>query len=86
MTVGGTGDILAGLICGFVARGNTGFDAARLALHWLCTTADELFEEYGPCYKPEDILERMPHVLRRQLRQLNDWPPVDKPTAKSRNK
>ncbi len=75
MAVGGTGDCLAGMTAGFMARGLTPFDAARLAAYWLTTTADELWEEQGPCYIPEDVVERLPRTLRRGLTALGSWPP-----------
>ena len=76
MAVGGTGDLLAGLAAGFVARGAGGFDAARMAVLWLTTTADLLWQEQGPCYDAESVLERLPSTLRSFLEPLGMWPPV----------
>ena len=76
MAVGGTGDLLSGLTCGLIARGCNSFNAGRMALFWLCSAADELITEFGPCYNPEHIIERLPHTLRRHLRQLGMWPPI----------
>ncbi len=42
MTVGGTGDVLAGVIGGFLARGINPRDAARLAVDWLGRTGEAL--------------------------------------------
>ncbi len=76
MAVGGTGDLLAGLTAGFLARECEPFDAARLALYWLSTTADACWQDLGPCYLPEDILATLADILRTGLTALGDWPPV----------
>jgi NAD(P)H-hydrate epimerase len=76
MAVGGTGDLLAGLAAGLVARGTGGFDAARLAVLWLTSAADALWLEQGPCYDAETVLERLPATLRSLLEPLGMWPPV----------
>ena len=76
MAVGGTGDLLAGLTAGLLARGLTPFDAARLAVFWLTDTADGLWAEQGPCYLPEEILPRLGPTLRRHMEALGSWPPV----------
>ncbi len=76
MAVGGTGDILAGLAAGLMARGALPFDAARMAVLWLTTCADELWLEQGPCYDALTILDRLPTTLRTYLSTLKMWPPL----------
>ena len=76
MAVGGTGDLLAGLAAGLMARGALPFDAARMAVLWLTTSADELWLEQGPCYDALTVLDRLPATLRRYLSSLKMWPPV----------
>jgi NAD(P)H-hydrate epimerase len=76
MAVGGTGDCLAGLCAGLMARGCTPFDAARLAVLWLTMTADRRWAVEGPCYLPEDLVADLPAVLRDLLTPLDRWPPV----------
>lgn len=76
MAVGGTGDLLAGLAAGLIARGAGGFDAARLAVLWLTAAADVLWQEQGPCYDAESILPQLPRTLRTFLEPLGMWPPV----------
>lgn len=76
MAVGGTGDILAGLTTGLLARGASPFDACRMALLWETDTADRLWLEQGPCYGPEEILAELPASLRYHLQALDCWPPV----------
>jgi NAD(P)H-hydrate epimerase len=76
MAVGGTGDILAGLAAGLMARGALPFDAARMAVLWETTAADGLWLEQGPCYDAESVLTRLPATLRSFLEPLGSWPPV----------
>lgn len=76
MAMGGTGDVLAGLAAGLMARGNTAFDAARMAVMWECIAADELWQEQGPCYDTLQLLAHLPVTLRRLMEPLGLWPPV----------
>ena len=75
MAVGGTGDVLAGLCAGLVARGCRLFDAARIAAYWSCTTADALWEKMGPCYLPDDVLDGLSTNLKEHMDALGLWPP-----------
>ena len=77
MAVGGTGDVLAGLTAGLMARGATPFDAARMAVLWITTAADELWLEEGPCYDALGVIARLPQTLREFLTPLKRWPPVE---------
>ncbi len=76
LAVGGTGDCLAGLAAGLMARGATPFDAARMAVLWLTTAGDELWQDMGPCYDALDLLAKLPPTLRGFLQPLGMWPPV----------
>lgn len=76
MAVGGTGDCLAGLTAGLLARGCDAFDAARIAVLWQTTAADGLWAELGPCYDAEDLLDHLPATLKAFLEPLGCWPPV----------
>lgn len=76
MAVGGTGDVLAGLAAGLVARGASSFDAARMAVLWATTAGDHLWAERGPCYDALDLLGRLPSSLRSSLEPLGMWPPA----------
>ena len=76
MTVGGTGDVLAGLAAGLLARGALPYDAARMAVLWITTAGDSLWPERGPCYDTLDLIEALPPTLRRLMEPLGYWPPV----------
>jgi len=76
LAVGGTGDLLAGLSAGLMARGAEPFDAARMAVLWLTTAADGLWMEQGPCYDAESVLGRLPATLRSLMEPMGCWPPV----------
>lgn len=77
MAVGGTGDCLAGLAAGLMARGCTPFDAARIAVLWLTTAGDELWRERGPCWDALDLIDALPATLRRLFAEAGlAWPPL----------
>nr|WP_277818378.1 NAD(P)H-hydrate dehydratase [Gemmobacter straminiformis] len=61
LATAGSGDVLAGIICGLVARGWSGFAAAEAAafLHV------EAAREFGPGLIAEDLPEMLPAVFRR---------------------
>lgn len=76
LAVGGTGDLLAGLCAGLMARGAAPFDAARMAVLWLTTAGDALWLEQGPCFDALGLCARLPATLRSLLQALDAWPPV----------
>ncbi len=78
MAMGGTGDCLSGFIAGLVARGCGVYEAGRMALFVLCEAADELWQECGPLYTPEQLIERMPQVIQQHLCVFGLWPPLEK--------
>lgn len=61
LATAGSGDVLAGFICGLLARGREVFDAAQQAA-WLHT---ECAIYFGPGLIAEDLPEILPEVLRR---------------------
>lgn len=63
LTVGGTGDALAGLIAGLIAQQLQPQDAAFLASSVLKLTGDRLHEEQGYSYTTRDIIEQIPFIL-----------------------
>jgi NAD(P)H-hydrate epimerase len=76
MAVGGTGDVLAGVAAGLMARGASPFDAARMAVLWVTTAGDRLWLEQGPCYDALTLIGQLPATLREMLQPMGMWPPV----------
>ncbi len=64
LTVGGTGDALAGLTAGLIAQGHAPKEACVLASTAIKKTGDILFEEYGFAYTTQDVIECIPMVLK----------------------
>ncbi len=66
MTVGGTGDVLAG-ICGAMLSNSSAFKAA-VASSFLCGFAGDLsFEDKGYCLTAMDVVEKIPLAVKRCL-------------------
>jgi hydroxyethylthiazole kinase-like uncharacterized protein yjeF len=76
MAVGGTGDVLAGVAAGLMARGAVPYDAARMAVLWVTETGDRLWATQGPCYDAIDLIDGLAPTLRGLLEPLELWPPV----------
>ena len=67
MTVGGTGDVLAGTIAGLLAKGMSGFDAGCLGTY-ICGKAGEMsFDEFSYGLLATDIIDNIARVLREEL-------------------
>ncbi len=67
LTVGGTGDALAGLICGLMAQGMKPADACATASTVIKRAGTMLFPEFGDAYGTKRVIETIPHVLRSLL-------------------
>lgn len=65
MTVGGTGDVLSGVLGSFIAQGVSPFDAAKLAAYVCGKAGDELLEEKGCCYIASDLVAMLPYVVKK---------------------
>jgi len=76
MAVGGTGDVLAGVAAGLMARGASPFDAARMAVLWVTTAGDHLWLDQGPCYDALSVIAELPATLKSLLKPMSMWPPV----------
>lgn len=69
MTVGGTGDVLAGLTAGLLAQEKDLFKAAAAAAYVNGKAGDLLLKKYGYGFTASDLLEKLPEVIK-QLRKL----------------
>jgi len=65
MTVGGTGDILAGLCAGFLAQGNSLFDSARAAAKVNGRIGDRLKKKLGYGFISSDFLPEIARAVRK---------------------
>ncbi|MDD1763645.1 MAG: NAD(P)H-hydrate dehydratase [Methanobacteriaceae archaeon] len=63
MTVGGTGDCLAGLVGGLMAQGHSGFEAALLGAYINGRAGDLTKEKYGYNFTASDILRFLPQAF-----------------------
>ncbi|MFB6180315.1 MAG: NAD(P)H-hydrate dehydratase, partial [Candidatus Nanohalobium sp.] len=64
MTVGGTGDVLTGILAGLIAQGE-GLEEAAVEAARVNGKAGELAaEEYGNGLLATDLLERVPEVIK----------------------
>ena len=64
MTVAGTGDILAGIIAGFVAQKNSLFDSSCAGTYLCGTIGDKLFKEFGNGFLASDFIDKIPAYLK----------------------
>jgi hydroxyethylthiazole kinase-like uncharacterized protein yjeF len=67
MTVGGTGDVLTGLVAGFMAQKAAPFSAARIGAFTSGVAGQLAFEERSYGMLATDVIEKVPLVLRRYL-------------------
>jgi hydroxyethylthiazole kinase-like uncharacterized protein yjeF len=66
LTKGGTGDVLAGLTVGLLAKNNP-FLAATSASYISKVAADEIYRKVGTSYNADDLANEIPQVLARFL-------------------
>jgi len=70
MTVGGTGDVLAGIVGALLARGLTPFDAARLSAFISGSAGDMAFSDMSYGLLASDVVGHIPEVLREYLQGM----------------
>jgi len=63
MTVGGTGDTLAGVVGGFLAQGINPYDAAVAGAFVNGVAGDLVYRRKGYHLLPTDIIEEIPPIL-----------------------
>jgi len=65
MATGGTGDVLTGMIAGFIAQGAEPFDAAILGVHFHGLAGDIAVREKGAISLiATDLLQKLPEALK----------------------
>jgi hydroxyethylthiazole kinase-like uncharacterized protein yjeF len=68
MTVGGTGDVLTGLIAGFMAMGATPLEAAAAAAYVNGSAGDRVYNRKGYHLLPEDLIKEVPYVIEDSIK------------------
>jgi len=64
MTVGGTGDVLAGMVGTFLAQGMSGYDSARLAAFFNGEAGDKLQKIKNYNFSASDLAMKLAEVVR----------------------
>ena len=64
MTVGGTGDVLAGLVAGFCSKLNSSFDASCSAVYLNGIAGFMAYQKLGLHIVASDLLDNLPEVLK----------------------
>ncbi len=67
MTVGGTGDVLAGIVAALMSKGLDGYNAARLGAYMNGCAGDLCFGRKSYGMIASDVIEAIPEVLASQL-------------------
>jgi NAD(P)H-hydrate repair Nnr-like enzyme with NAD(P)H-hydrate dehydratase domain len=67
MGTGGSGDVLAGIIAGFLSRGAAPYDAARAGCAVHAGVGERVFADRG-YFLAEDLLEELSAEIARLLR------------------
>ena len=67
MTVGGTGDVLTGLVAGFIAMGGSSFQASIGGAFLNGLSGDMVYKEKGYHLSPLNIVEKIPFAMEESL-------------------
>jgi NAD(P)H-hydrate epimerase len=70
MTVGGTGDVLSGIVGGLLSQGNDAFRAATAGVFINGAAGDFVAQEKGFHMLPTDIIEWIPKVMDKPMSHL----------------
>jgi len=65
MTVGGSGDVLAGVVGTMLAQGLNGFDASRVSAYVVGLAGDLLKKEKGYAFSASDLANKLPYALSK---------------------
>jgi NAD(P)H-hydrate epimerase len=67
LTVGGSGDVLAGVITSLIAQGATPYDACRIAAFLIGYTGDFLYKQKDFSYSATDLALEIPFTIKQIL-------------------
>ncbi len=65
MTVGGTGDVLSGLVAGLMAKGMSPFHASLAGAYINGSAGDLAYRKLGLHIMPTDVVDEMPNVMKK---------------------
>jgi len=71
MSVGGTGDVLAGEVGALLTKHVSPFNAARIAAYINGAAGDLASDKIGYSLMATDVIECIPDVLRRGLKKIH---------------
>lgn len=72
MTVGGTGDVLAGIVAGFMAKGVNPFDSAVAAARVNGLAGERAFNKFGLHIVATDLIDEVAYILKPFDRIISD--------------
>ena len=64
MTVGGTGDVLSGLVAGLLAKGMNPFDASLAGAYLNGSAGDRAYRRLGLHIMPTDVIDEIPAAMK----------------------
>lgn len=67
MTVGGSGDVLAGFVTSLIAQGSEPFAACKIAAYLFGKTGDSLLKQKGYCFSATDLAMELPYVIKEAI-------------------
>lgn len=67
LTVGGSGDVLAGVITSLIAQGSTPYEACQIAAFIVGSTGDYLYKQKDYCFSATDLALEIPFTIRHIL-------------------
>lgn len=67
LTVGGSGDVLAGVITSLIAQGSKPYDACKIAAYLIGSTGDFLYKQKDFSYSATDLALEIPFSIRQIL-------------------
>lgn len=68
MTVGGTGDVLSGVVGSFISQGLSPYQSCQFAAFLVGSTGDHLQQEKGNAFSATDLALQLPYVLQEIFR------------------